>query len=129
MAGQKDFSEGFTTPNPLDGFGDGGNTLTPGLPSSNIMDSVSTGRECSGFPTGFFRIRSEGTTKYWSLHYSDSSREGNALMLWKLVGEEDSQVHQFLQNQSLDITFSLTWLHQSILRKFKGRIMHRWLFR
>ncbi|KJA24267.1 hypothetical protein HYPSUDRAFT_86223 [Hypholoma sublateritium FD-334 SS-4] len=65
--------------------------LALGLPSHHILDTVATGRECSGFPTGFFRIRAVGSSLYWSLHCADSGRDGNLLMLWALVDEEDSQ--------------------------------------
>ncbi len=98
----------------------------PGLPSHHVLDIVATGRECSGFPTGFFRIRAAGTSLYWSLHYRDASDDGNGIDLWSLLQEEHAQVR---------LICPISWLYhlsltskrdEGLLHRFKRRVKPVW---
>lgn len=101
--------------------------LALGLPSHYILDTAPTGRECSGFPTGFFRVRAVGSSLYWSLHCADSRRDGNNIMLWNLVTEEDSQVHLIcLISLHLSSPTLTPKLDEGLLHRHKRGIMPMW---
>lgn len=81
-------------------------TSTPssllGIPSNSNFDTSPSSRECTGFPTGYFRIRAAGTQYYWTLHHGESSHDGNALCLWHLNdGVPPTQI--FYLNQKGDL--------------------------
>ncbi|KAF8907836.1 hypothetical protein CPB84DRAFT_239230 [Gymnopilus junonius] len=65
-------------------------------PSSATDPSAAT-NECTGFPTGFFRIRAAGSNHYyhyWSPNFFETYEDGNSLCLWTLnhQGDKESQV-------------------------------------
>lgn len=63
--------------------------------------SPSPTRECSGFPTGRFRIRAAGTLRsaatdyYWTCESWNSKKEGNLICIWTLSPGHIAQVRSF----------------------------------
>ncbi|KAF8968720.1 hypothetical protein BDZ97DRAFT_325778 [Flammula alnicola] len=65
---------------------------SPSLPYSSNLGTPLTRQECTGFPTGYFRIRAAGTQHYWLPHYLETSHDGNAVSLWHLINGNETQV-------------------------------------
>ena len=96
--------------------------LPLGLPSHQIIDTITAGRECTGFPTGFFRIRASGSSLYWSLYNQDSSADGNCLFLSEIRCKKDTQVHSTYYY----LVLLSSELNQGLLHKCKGRVVPIW---
>jgi hypothetical protein len=58
--------------------------------------------ECTGFPTGKFRIRAVGTRYYWTPTRWSTHQDGNTVHIWSL-GSEEKQVRKW---------FSINFGHQ-----------------
>ncbi|KAF8968719.1 hypothetical protein BDZ97DRAFT_1797665 [Flammula alnicola] len=65
---------------------------SPSPPYSSNLGASLTRQECTGFPTGYFRIRAAGTQHYWSVHYGETSHDGNAICLWHLGNDNVTQL-------------------------------------
>jgi len=60
-----------------------------------LQASESSAKECTGFPTGTFRIRSVGTSHYWTPTRWQTHLDGNTISLWTLDNSYPAQVRRW----------------------------------
>ncbi|KAF8903306.1 hypothetical protein CPB84DRAFT_1774504 [Gymnopilus junonius] len=64
----------------LSPMGTGTSPIPPSL--TGLPSSQSAGQGCTGFPSGYFRIRSMGTNHHWQLHWGERD-SGNIVTLYE----------------------------------------------
>ncbi|KAF8970579.1 hypothetical protein BDZ97DRAFT_51308 [Flammula alnicola] len=94
---------------------------SPSPPYSSNLGASLTRQECTGFPTGYFRIRAAGTQHYWSVHYGETSHDGNAICLWHLGNDNVTQVRQWFHFYHL-CHHSLTGITKLFFVNSKGEL-------